>query len=147
MERWLSSVAAGRRLGSGVWLASAGTLLVISVHLGDPVWAMVAMGLASFSNDLAMPPAWGACMDAGGNYAGSLSASMNMAGNVAGWLAPSMVALILTQTNDNWPLTFYVSAAVYFVGAVSWIFIDPVTRLDRAAHRRGTPPGKDPASC
>ncbi|MCP5111014.1 MAG: MFS transporter [bacterium] len=132
VERWLSSAAAARRLMSGLGLTGAGALLVVSVHLADPLWAMVAMGLASFSNDLAMPPAWAACMDVGGNYAGSLSGSMNTAGNIAGWVAPLMIPLILSWTNDNWALTFYVSAVVYLIGALCWAFIDPVTPLDEA---------------
>jgi len=52
---------------------SAGILLVLSTHLDNPWLAMVAMGASSFSNDLAMPPSWAACMDVGGKYAGSLA--------------------------------------------------------------------------
>ena len=46
--------------------------------MNDPLLAMLAIGLASFSNDLVMPGAWAACMDVGGKYAGSLSGAMNM---------------------------------------------------------------------
>lgn len=133
VERWFSSTVTGRRFMAGLGLFAAGGLLIVSVHMGEPLWAMVAMGLASFSNDLAMPPGWAACMDVGGRYAGSLSGSMNAAGNIAGFVAPPMVAHILVWTNGNWALTFYVSAAVYFVGALCWAFIDPVTPLDGAA--------------
>ena len=105
--------------------------MIVSVQIESPVWAMIAMGLASFSNDLAMPVSWGVCMDAGGRFAGSLSGSMNMAGNIAGFLSPPAVAYILAATNENWALTFYMSAAVYFIAAGTWLFIDPMTRLDR----------------
>jgi MFS transporter, ACS family, glucarate transporter len=138
LERWLGSVTYGRRVIAGVGLFGAGLLLIISVHLSNPIWAMVAMGLASFGNDLAMPPSWATAMDVGGNYAGSLSASMNMAGNVAAWLAPAMVALILTSTNDNWAITFYVSGAIYFVGAFAWTLIDPVTPVEPTNVGRST---------
>ena len=130
LERWMGSVLRARRFIAGLGCFAAGAMLIVSVHLGDPVQAMIAMGLASFANDLAMPPSWGACMDVGGKYCGSLSGSMNMAGNMAGWVAPPLVAYILTWTNENWALTFYVSAAVYFVGTVCWMFIDPLTPLD-----------------
>ena len=40
------------------------------------------------------------------------------------------VAQILKYTNNNWVIAFWVAAAVYLVGAVCWIFIDPVTPLD-----------------
>ena len=94
---------------------------------------MVAMGFASFSNDLAIPPAWGACMDLGGRYAGSLSGAMNSAGNMAGFISPTIVALLLEATGNDWPLTFYVSSIAYFGAAVCWLLIDPVTCLDRGA--------------
>ncbi len=135
LERRLKKPGSGSRWVAGAGLFGAGALLIVSVHLANPVLAMVAMGLASFGNDIAMPPSWAACMNAGGNYAGSLSASMNMTGNIASWLAPAMVAFILTWTNDNWALTFYVSSAIYFAGALAWAFIDPVTRLDEPRTR------------
>ena len=132
LDRKMGGSRRSRRFMGVLGCAGAGALLIVSVYLSEPVWAMVAMGLASFSNDLAMPPSWAACMDVGGKYAGSLSGSMNMAGNIAGFVSPSMVPYILRRTGDNWLITFYVSAAIYFVGAVCWLFIDPVTPLDRA---------------
>ena len=42
---------------------------------------MLAMGVATFFHDLTTPGAWGACMDVGGKFAGTLSGSMNMMGN------------------------------------------------------------------
>jgi len=131
--RWVGSAVRARRVMASLGCASAGVLLIVSVQIEQPVWAMLAMGMASFAGDLAMPPGWGACMDVGGKYAGSLSATMNTAGNMAGWVAPPMVAYVLAGTNDNWAPTFYLSAAVYFVGAAAWALIDPVTRLDQNA--------------
>ena len=70
-------------------LTGAGVMFVFAAYLQNPVLAMIAMGLSSFGNDLVMPGAWGACMDVGGKFAGSLSGSMNMMGNFAGFLAPT----------------------------------------------------------
>ena len=132
LDRKMVDARRSRRFMGALGCAGAGALLIVSVYLSEPIWAMVAMGIASFSGDLAMPPAWGACMDVGGKYAGSLSGSMNMAGNIAGFVSPAVVAYILRWSGDNWIFTFYVSAAIYFIGAVSWLFIDPVTPLDQA---------------
>jgi MFS family permease len=123
-------VAWARRALAFVGLFGAGLMLLLSVRIGDPVWAMVAMGMASFCNDLAMPSAWGACMDVGGRFAGTYSGSMNMMGNFGGVAGPIVVGYILQATAHNWNLTFYVSAAIYMVGAFLWLFIDPVTSLD-----------------
>jgi sugar phosphate permease len=141
VERWLGSVAVGRRFMASLGCLASGSMLIVSVQLQEPVIAMVAMGLASFANDLAMPPSWGACMDVGGKYAGSLSGSMNMAGNLAGWVAPPLLAYILLWTDNNWSITFYVSAGVYYLGCVCWIFIDPVSPLDDEPSTKGDTAG------
>ena len=133
VARLLGGTIATRRVMAFVGMAGAGVLLLLSVQIKDPLLAMLSMGLASFANDLAMPGAWGACMDVGGRYAGSLSGSMNMMGNLAGFVAPSVTPLILLQTNNNWVITFWVSAIIYFLGAFAWLFLDPVTPLEPAA--------------
>jgi ACS family glucarate transporter-like MFS transporter len=124
-----------RKLIAAVGMTGACLMLLLSVKLEDPTWAMVAMGMASFFNDLVMPSAWGACMDVGGRFAGTYSGSMNMMGNFGGVAGPIVVGYILQATAHNWALTFYVSAAVYLLGAVLWLFIDPVTPLDEAEAR------------
>jgi ACS family glucarate transporter-like MFS transporter len=135
LARLLGSTAAVRRTMAFIGFAGAGALLLLSVQIRDPLLAMLSMGLASFSNDLAMPGAWGACMDVGGNYAGSLSGSMNMMGNLAGFVAPSVIPQILKHSNNNWVITFWVSAAIYFLGALCWLLIDPVKPLEEASDR------------
>src|SRR6185436_928811 len=70
-----------RRAFAFVGFTGAGALLMTSYYMKDPLHAMLAMGLASFCNDLTMPGAWSTCMDVGGKYAGTVSGSMNMMGN------------------------------------------------------------------
>ncbi len=132
VTRWTGSVLKTRRLMGYVGFCGATGFLVFSTFLKDPVWAMLAIGMASFANDLVMPGSWGACMDVGGKYAGTLSGSMNMMGNLGGVVSPVAIGYILRQTTNNWGITFYVSAAIYFMGAICWRFIDPVTPLDQA---------------
>jgi MFS transporter, ACS family, glucarate transporter len=131
LERRTGNVKTIRRWLAGIGFLGASACLVLSVHIENPLLAMIAMGFASFSNDLVMPPAWGACMDVGGKYVGTLSGSMNMMGNLGGALGPLVVGYILSASN-NWALTFYISAAVYLLGTICWMFIDPVTPLDTA---------------
>ena len=120
-----------RRRMAYVGFSGATAMLILSTNLQDPVWAMIAMAVASFSNDLAMPGSWGACMDVGGRYAGTVSGAMNMMGNLGGFLSPIVIGYILRETNNNWSLTFYVSAAIYFAGAFLWRFLDPVTPVEQ----------------
>ena len=124
------SVGATRRLLAYVGFSGAAGFLILSTFLNDPVIATLAIGLASFSNDLVMPGSWGACMDVGGPHAGSLSGAMNMAGNIGGAISPLAIGYILHWTDNNWNLTFYVSAAIYLCGILCWMFLDPVTLLE-----------------
>jgi len=127
----LGSVARTRRIMGVTACIGASTMLLTSSQLKDPVWAAIVMGLASFSNDLLMPGAWGACMDIGGKYAGTLSGSMNMMGNLGGALGPVTTGYIL-QATQNWSIPFYLGSGIYLIGAVAWMFIDPVTPLEES---------------
>lgn len=132
VARGLGSVARARKLMAYLGFTGASVLLIISIHLPNPVATMVVMGLASFCNDLVMPGSWGACMDVGGKYAGTLSGTMNMLGNFGGACLPTVVGFILHWTHNNWSVAFYVSAAVYFCGSFFWLLMDPVTPIERA---------------
>ena len=129
-RRW-NSIGKSRRTISTFGFGGAAVMMFIAIQVKDPLWAMVGLGLSSFCNDLVMPNAWGACMDVGGKYAGTLSGSMNMMGNIAGFVAPVMGGLILRNTNNDWNLFITIMAAVYVLGMLTWPFIDPVTPLDR----------------
>jgi ACS family glucarate transporter-like MFS transporter len=129
LARRIGGVARTRRLMGYVGFAMAGGFLLIHTGIRDPFWAMVIMGLSSFGNDLTMPGSWGACMDVGGKYAGTLSGSMNMMGNFGSAVAPLVTGFLLARTGD-WLINLYIAAGVYFAAAAAWWFIDPVTPLE-----------------
>src|SRR6266566_500092 len=131
VNRLTGDVGKSRRWMASIGFSGATAFLLLSSWMQDATWAMIAMGLASFSNDLVMPGSWAACMDVGGKYAGTLSGAMNMMGNLGGVVSPIVIAYILTHTGNNWAMTFYVSAAVYFAGIFFWLFLDPVTPLEK----------------
>ena len=123
-------LAQARRVMAYIGFTGAASFLVLSTRVGDPLLAMISIGLASFSNDLVMPGTWAAAMDVGGKYAGTLSGAMNMWGNVGGLLCPLAIGYLLRWTDNNWNVTFYVSAAIYLAGILFWAFLDPVTPLE-----------------
>lgn len=130
VERGFALARVRRCLAYGGY-GCAAALLLLSPRIADPVWAMVAMGMASFSLDLALPVCWRTAMDVGGRYAGTVSGTMNMAGQLGGALGPIVVGYILEYMNRNWTLVFALSAAVYMLGGLCWMWIDPVAPLDR----------------
>jgi MFS family permease len=129
LTRLTGSLQQTRRLLGYIGFGSASVMLVVSLRLHNPVAAIVAMGLASFANDLVMPGSWGACMDVGGRYAGTLSGAMNMMGNIGGALSPMVIGYMLHWTKNDWSAPFYMSAASYAVAAFLWRYLDPVSPL------------------
>lgn len=130
VSRRLGSERKGRRALALCGTLGASAMLIFSTKIGDPNMALLAISMASFFNDLVMPPAWGAAMDVGGKFAGTLSGSMNMMGNLAGAVAPVFIGWLTNISGSNWDLTFYISAGIYVVAAVCWMFLDSVTPLD-----------------
>ena len=100
-------VARTRRIVAYLGFTGASAFLILSTMVNDPMWAVLAIGMASFSNDLVMPGSWAAAMDVGGKYAGSLSGTNEYVGNISGAICPMAIGFILKWTNNNWNLTFY----------------------------------------
>jgi len=127
-----------RRIVATVGFLGAAGFLLVCIQMKDPLYGMLAMGMASFCNDLVMPCAWGSCMDIGGKYAGTLSGSMNMMGNMAGFVAPQVGGIILDATrgaafpHGDYNMFIYTMVGAYFLGAFCWPFIDPTKPLEVA---------------
>ena len=120
-----------RAIAFGGFAATA-VLLVAVTRIESVVPAMLAMALASFASDLTMPISWDACVEIGGPYCATVASSMNMLGNLGGFVAPVIGGIILAHTHGNWNLVLEVMAALVFVAALCWLYIDPeAARRDR----------------
>jgi MFS transporter, ACS family, glucarate transporter len=129
LARSLGSVKKARRLLSSSSFACAGICLIVSTLIREPWLKMVAIGFASFCNDVVLPPAWGACMDVGGKFSGTLSGAMNMTGNLGGLVFPVTTGFILDHMGNNWNLVFYLCTASYVFASLLWMRLDPVTPI------------------
>jgi MFS family permease len=129
LAQWLGVRRARCGLGAGGMFLAA-VLLATSTFITNPYAAVVVIALVSFCNDVTIPGAWTTCMDVGGRWVGTLGGTMNMMGNLGGFLSPIVIGYIVQRTN-NWTLAFHVTAAVYLLGAVFWLMIDPVTPLEQ----------------
>jgi MFS family permease len=130
LATWTGSVGKARKILSCTGFAGGAICWFLVTQVANPFLAISLMALASFSNDLNMPSAWGTCMDIGGKYAGTLSGSMNMMGNLAGFAMPALGGYILQHTARNYNLVLYIMAASYVVGGLLWPFIDPETPIE-----------------
>jgi MFS transporter, ACS family, glucarate transporter len=137
LTKRFGSVSVARRIVALTGFIGASSSIFIFTGISDPVQAMFVLGMAGFFNDFIMPAAWASTMDIGGRYSGTVSGAMNTLGSVAGASNALVVGYLLAWTSNNWTLTFYISAAIYLVGAVCWLFLDSHTPLEqpRAAER------------
>jgi len=138
-------VALVRRTFGFIGIAGASIMLMLSFYVRDPLLAMLSMGMAGFFNDITLPGAWAACMDVGGQFSSTVSGSMNMLGNFGGMAGPIVVGFVLDATHQNWQMAFAASASVYFLGAICWLFIDPVTPLEKSPAPITMPSQNEPA--
>jgi MFS family permease len=119
-----------RRTIALIGFTGGAALLLLSTLIADAVTAVLVIGLAAFTLELVMSVAWSTTMDVGGKFAGTVSGAMNMWGNIGGALSPLAIGYILAWTNNNWNVTFYVSALVLVLGIFCWMFLDPVKPFD-----------------
>lgn len=119
-----------RRIIASIGYAGACVFLILTTQVQDARLAVFSIAMASFCNDLAMPPSWAATMDMGGKYAGTLSGAMNSWGNLGGAVAPAVIGYVLAASGNNWNLTFYISAAVYAAAIPCWLLLDSTTPLE-----------------
>jgi MFS transporter, ACS family, glucarate transporter len=131
LTRRFGSVSTARRIIAVTGFVGASTSIIIFTGISDPVKAMFVLGMAGFFNDFVMPAAWASTMDIGGRYSGTVSGAMNTLGSVAGASSLLVVGYLLTWTSNNWTLTFYISAGIYLIGAICWLFLDSHTPLEQ----------------
>jgi MFS family permease len=136
IARATGSVALARRIIAVIGFVGASASVFVFTTIQDPVQAMLVLGMAGLFNDFVMPAAWAGCMDVGGRYAGTVSGAMNMMASIAGALSPLVIGYLLTWTGDNWTLTFYISSAVYSLGAICWLFLDAHTPMETPVRNR-----------
>ncbi|MBE7494717.1 MAG: MFS transporter [Verrucomicrobiaceae bacterium] len=122
-------ISAARRVVGVTGMLAAGALIMVAAQTRNATFAMLALGVSGFFNDLSMPGAWGACMDIGGKLAGSVSGSMNMIGNFGGALGGVAVPWLMKSAGLGWDGVLYVAASTYLISALCWLFIDSDERL------------------
>jgi MFS transporter, ACS family, glucarate transporter len=117
------------RVGVGaVSFATCAGLVVLSIVVGAPIAKAVLLALALASADFALGACWAVCLDVGAAHAGVVTGFMNTFGNLGGLVGPLAVSLMVERWG-SWTYPFYVTAAVYAMGALSWLLIDPYRRV------------------
>jgi MFS family permease len=120
----------GRSLLGCCAFSGSALLLLASTAVEGRLEKAVLIALALASADLGLAAAWAVCLDVGRRHAGVVTGAMNTFGNLGGMFAPLVVGLVVERSSGSWTFAFYVSAAVYAMGALLWLAVDPTRRLD-----------------
>ena len=104
-----------------------------ALFTGSSLWVFAGcLILVGFTNDLIMAPAWAAAQDIGRRYAAIVSGAMNMVGNLGAALGNLVTGLILEAYTvekvvqpTGYIICFTLYAAIYTLGVLSWLLIDP----------------------
>jgi ACS family glucarate transporter-like MFS transporter len=122
------SSRAGRSGVAIVGMILAAIFLVIGSRTHDTLLAVFVLAGGAGALYLSQSSFWTVTADIGGNSAGSVSGLMNMANQIGGMITASLTPWI--AAHFGWTSAFYVAAALSFIGALMWLFVDPTKRLD-----------------
>ena len=130
-----------RRVIAFIGFFATAVLLIVFTRIRAVVPAMVVMGLASFASDVTMPISWDTCVEIGGAYTATVSATMNMLGNLAGFVAPVVGGMILQHVGtgvNGWNLLIYTMVGASAVSAACWLYLDPESARRERERRLNT---------
>jgi sugar phosphate permease len=132
---WLSDIwakrsgnlaAARRGVGTTGFLVAVAGILP-ATFTSDAVASVWYTCVAVFALELTVGVAWAIPLDIGGDYAGSVSAVMNMCGNVGGALSPTLLAYLVRD--HGWEAPFVFTSLLCLVAAVLFSRIDATRRI------------------
>lgn len=123
----------GRALVAGSSFLIASATMLAGTAAQDPQTAAILLAMASGWSAFLLGAAWSTCVDIAGAHAGVVSACMNTAGQVGGMLSPVLIGFVL-QYWGNWSMPLYLTGALFFVGALCWLFIDPTQHIHIEDH-------------
>jgi MFS family permease len=131
----LRDVRRARKLVGYFSYLAAAVLMVLAIRPDSVALAVALMSLSSFAAEFSGPITWTSAMDLGGRHVGAASGAMNSIGQMGGAVAPAVVGYFAAIGSQGWSAALYSAAAVYIIGYVCWLFLDPVTPLDQPAGR------------
>jgi ACS family glucarate transporter-like MFS transporter len=121
----------GPRLGR-CWLAAfamavAGVFIAFGSQVDSAQLASVVLAGGAGALYLSQSSFWSLTADIAGGSAGSVSGFMNMGGQIGGAVTGSLTPWIAARY--GWTASFLVAAALCFLGAVSWLAVNPLHTL------------------
>ena len=129
---WLLRATGSRRVSrtgtAVVALTICGMLTMASAWTSSAVQLSAVIALGALFSGISSPAAWAATIDIGGQHTAIVMGVMNMVGGLAGVILPILLGSWfkeIRETGGDWNSVIYLHAAFYFVGALSWLTVDP----------------------
>ncbi len=107
-----------------VAMASCAACIAGAYFIADVHAAVALISFGTFCGTLAGPPSSATTIQKGGNHTEQIYGVMNMTGNLGAAACPLAIGFLVKMTN-NWNLVLLVFVAIYAVGAVCWLFLNP----------------------
>jgi sugar phosphate permease len=113
----------GLRLIPLVTLPIAGLLLLVTIHVSTPYYAVLALTVAFLAVELNEGPYWAATMRVARADTGAATGVLNTFGNGGGIVAGPVVGWL--SGHGGWDAAFITGTVFAVVGAALWLFINP----------------------
>lgn len=109
-------------------------LIVLSLPVANPWWAVALISAGSFFASFGGPCAYCAAIDIGGRYTPLSFGLMNMMGNLGSAIFPLVIPWLLQARpgetgSGNWRLVLFCFAGMYLATAICWTAADTSQRL------------------
>lgn len=97
-----------------------------------PATAVLCLTLGAGAIDLAVPVAWAACLEVGGEFGGTATGFMNTASSVSAVLSP-IAAAWLYDRFGSFHAMFLSAMVLYWITGLLWLKIDPARQVKLAS--------------
>lgn len=114
----------GRRVPAVAGFVAGAAFIMPGVLIVDPWVAVACLTLAAGGLEFTTGISWAVAIDVGEEYAGTVSAMMNMFGNLGGAISPLLFGIIVDLTG-RWEIPFAIATGLIVVGGITWLKIDP----------------------
>jgi len=98
----------------------SGAFLLPAASTGSAWVSVLFLATSFFCLELVIGPAWAVPMDVGGEFSGTVTATMNMAGALAASVTPLVFGYYFGI--GSWKAPFFIASAVMALGALIWMF-------------------------
>ncbi len=129
-DRWAhrtGNLRLARRAVAVAGFLIAAASIVPAALTASPFASVAYTCVAVFGLELTVGVSWAIPLDIGGDWAGSVSAVMNMCGNIGGALSPTLLAYLVR--GFGWEIPFLVAAGCSAAAALLFSRIDATKRI------------------